>query len=390
MTIRPLLTLQKLVVVQRDGVSVPLWLLSQSGTLTPSLCTTRIGVTMYTIPPKKLLIINILDILRRYTDVDHKLTQREIMDILASEYNMEVDRKSIKRNLLNLKEFGYDVEYSEVERVSAKGKTETIMTDWFINREFDDSELRLLVDSILFSHQIPSKQRKELIKKLEALSNRYFESRVGHVKSVPEVTATNNQLFYTISMLDEAIDKKRQVSFSYGSCDTKGKLQARKNDDGSVRQYQASPYQMVATNGRYYLICHRDNSEQLQNFRVDRIMDIKLADAVVKPLRSIAGQESGLDLPKHMAEHLYMFSGKSERVRFKVSRAALNHVFDWFGQGATVKETGEDSAEVTVKVNEQAMRYWALQFNEYVEILEPPSLREALKVEGKALVKKYS
>ncbi|MCL2528744.1 MAG: hypothetical protein FWE41_00155 [Coriobacteriia bacterium] len=27
--------------VQRDGVSVPLWLLSQSGTLTPSLCTTH-------------------------------------------------------------------------------------------------------------------------------------------------------------------------------------------------------------------------------------------------------------------------------------------------------------------------------------------------------------
>jgi len=207
---------------------------------------------------------------------------------------------------------------------------------------------------------------------------------------VPEVTATNNQLFYTISVLDEAIDKKRQVSFSYGTCDTKGKLMARKDDDGSVRQYLASPYQMVATNGRYYLICHRDNSEQLQNFRVDRIMDVKLTDEVVKPLRSLAGHEGGLDLPKHMAEHLYMFSGKPTRVRFKVGRAALNHVFDWFGQGALVKEIGEESAEVSVNVNEQAMRYWALQFNEYVEILEPASLRESLKAEGKALAKKYS
>jgi len=345
---------------------------------------------MYTIPPKKMLIINILDILRRYTDADHKLTQRQIMDILASEYQMEVDRKSIKRNLLNLIDFGYDIVYTETERTSANGKTETIMTDWFINRDFDDSELRLLVDSILFSHQIPSTQRRELITKLEGLSNKYFESRVGHVKSVPEVIATNSQLFYTISVLDEAIDKKRQVIFSYGSCDTKGKLKARKDSDDSVRHYQASPYQMVATNGRYYLICHRDNSDQLQNFRVDRIMDIELTDAAVKPLRSLAGYEGGLDLPKHMAEHLYMFAGPAVRVLFKVSRSSLNHVFDWFGQGALVKETGDESAEVTVSVNEHAMRYWALQFNEYIEILEPTSLRESLKAEGKSLAKKYS
>jgi len=348
---------------------------------------------MYTIPPKKMLIINILDILRRYTDEDHRLTQLEILDILDNEYLMKVDRKSIKRNLLNLIDFGYDIEYTEVKRVGASGQTETMMTAWFINRDFDDSELRLLVDSILFSHQIPSKQRKELIAKLERLSNKYFESKVGHVKSVPEVTATNSQLFFTISVLNEAIDKKRQVIFSYGSCDPKGKLEARLNKDGSVRQYRVSPYQMVATNGRYYLISHRKGNEQLLNFRLDRIMDVLMTDEAVKPLRSLAGYEGGLDLPKHMAEHLYMFAGPSVRVRFKVGRSALNHVFDWFGQGAAVKETGkpdEDSVEVIVSVNEQAMRYWALQFNEYIEILEPATLRESLRAEGKALAKKYS
>ena len=37
---------------------------------------------MYTIKPKKLLIINILDILRKYTDENHRLSQKEIVDIL--------------------------------------------------------------------------------------------------------------------------------------------------------------------------------------------------------------------------------------------------------------------------------------------------------------------
>lgn len=49
-----------------------------------------------------MVIINILDILKKYTDMDHRLTQAEIADILKKEYYMEVDRKTVKRNLLNL------------------------------------------------------------------------------------------------------------------------------------------------------------------------------------------------------------------------------------------------------------------------------------------------
>ena len=40
---------------------------------------------MYTKQPKKMLIINILDILRKYSDEDHRLSQKDIVDILRSE-----------------------------------------------------------------------------------------------------------------------------------------------------------------------------------------------------------------------------------------------------------------------------------------------------------------
>ena len=40
---------------------------------------------MYTKQPKKMLIINILDILKKYTDEDHRLSQKEISDILNTE-----------------------------------------------------------------------------------------------------------------------------------------------------------------------------------------------------------------------------------------------------------------------------------------------------------------
>ncbi len=47
---------------------------------------------MYVKQPKKLLILNILDILRKYTDEDHRLSQKEIAEILKNEYDMKADR----------------------------------------------------------------------------------------------------------------------------------------------------------------------------------------------------------------------------------------------------------------------------------------------------------
>ena len=66
---------------------------------------------MYAPPPKKMLIINILDILKKYTDENHRLK------ILNKEYCMKIDRKSVKRNLMNLIEIGYDIEYRESIRL---------------------------------------------------------------------------------------------------------------------------------------------------------------------------------------------------------------------------------------------------------------------------------
>lgn len=51
---------------------------------------------MYTKSPKKLLMMNILDILKKYTDENHRLSQKEIISILQEEYDMYAERKSGK------------------------------------------------------------------------------------------------------------------------------------------------------------------------------------------------------------------------------------------------------------------------------------------------------
>ena len=66
---------------------------------------------------KKLLILNILDILQKYTDSDHRLSQKQIADILRKEYDMTADRKAIKRNLMDLIDYGFDIDYEETIRM---------------------------------------------------------------------------------------------------------------------------------------------------------------------------------------------------------------------------------------------------------------------------------
>lgn len=83
---------------------------------------------MYTIQPKKLMIINILDILKKYTDEDHRLSQKDIVGILKKEYSMPADRKAVKSNLMNLVDFGYPINYSESLRKDKNGEDKTVLT----------------------------------------------------------------------------------------------------------------------------------------------------------------------------------------------------------------------------------------------------------------------
>lgn len=47
-----------------------------------------------------MLNMLILEILRKYTDEDHSLTQQEIIRLLDINYGMECDRRSVKKQCL--------------------------------------------------------------------------------------------------------------------------------------------------------------------------------------------------------------------------------------------------------------------------------------------------
>ena len=334
---------------------------------------------------KKLSLFNTLEILKEYSDEDHRLTQAELLEHLKTDYDMEVDRRTVKSNLMDLIELGYEIESQETTRMIRNEKTgeveeSTIMSSFYLVRDFSNPELRLLIDSLLFSKHLPYSQCKDLVEKLEGLSNKYFRASMNYISTMPEDKTNNQQIFYNIDVLDEAISKGKKVSFKYLDYGTDKKQHPKLDKDGKERVYVVSPYQMVAKEGKYYLICNYDYYDDVSNYRVDRISDIEALEAKAKPFEELKwsnGQR--LDLAEYMKKHVYMYSSADSQVTFRIVKPMISDIIDMFGKDVRFFDETEDTVCVKANVNEAAMIQFAQSYAPDVEILKPVELREKVK-----------
>ena len=341
---------------------------------------------MFAKQSKNTLILDILQILEKYSDVSHRLTQNDIISLLKTEFDMDAERKSIVRNISNLIEAGYNIGYDEKSKGNGKSKT-LVRTNFYIERDFDDSELRFLIDGIIFSKLLSSRQKKQLIKKLESLSSKYFKSSLSKVSMSDNDKTKNEDLFLNIEIIAEAISKNKKIRFNYLTFDMDKKLVCRKNENNEIKQYIVSPHQMVASNGRYYLLCSYNKYEdEISNLRIDRIINAEIIDEKIDNNKAF----KNFNIPKHMIEHIYMMSGESENVVFEFNRKILKDVIDWFGSDIILRKSKDENVIVAeAKVNENAMRFWALQYGENVTVKSPKSLVDMMKGQLKNMYERY-
>ena len=144
---------------------------------------------------------------------------------------------------------------------------------------------------------------------------------------------------------------------------------------------------MVATNGKYYLICNYDKYDNVVNYRVDKITNVKIIDEPCKSVDELA--EGEINLPKHMAEHLYMFAGESVRAKFKAKNYIVDQVIDWFGKDVEFTDQNEEECIVNVIVNKEAFFYWSMQYGLHIEVLEPYDVRQRVIETVKEMGEKY-
>ncbi|UZD43526.1 helix-turn-helix transcriptional regulator [Selenomonas sputigena] len=316
---------------------------------------------LYELRDKKALNMMILEVLEQYTDSDHRLTQQKIVDLLEKNYGVPCTRQTVKNNLMLLKNMGYDI--SMWDGIFLK------------SRLFDNAELRMLIDSVLFSRTLSGEEAERLIKKLTAFGNKYFHAKVKHVCHLPKlIHSDNTDVLRNLDVLNDAIEQGKKVRFTYNSYGKDFQLHPRRKEP-----YIVNPYQMVANQDRYYLLGNYDKYNNISHYRLDCMTNVQMLDDKVKPKDQVEDFAKGYSLPRHMVEHIYMFSGPSVQVKMRVSEHMMGALIDWFGKEFRIVQEDADKLIVSVACNKLAMRYWALQYGEYAEILEPESLRDEIR-----------
>ena len=167
------------------------------------------------------------------------------------------------------------------------------------------------------------------------------------------------------------------------------KLQPQLNEDGSEKRQVINPYQMVASDGRYYLICNKDNYDNVANYRIDRIMSVKILKTPVKPKNQVTGLENGLKLQEYVYQHVNMFAGEPEMVEFEIPKKNVSLVIDFFGKHASFFDKGDGTVSCHIKTSREAMKHWAAQFATMVKVISPESLVEEIREEIRAAAENY-
>ncbi len=316
---------------------------------------------MESFEPKKLALIRILQIFQKYSDYDHPMTQEDIADKLKNEYGIIIERKAVSRNISLLKEAGIEIESGRAG-------------SYLVYRDFEDSELHMLIDGVLSSKHITAKHSKNLIDRLCRLSNKYFKSSVKNIYSVNDWSKTDNKaLFYNIELIDTAIEEGKQIHYDYNKYGADKKLH-------KTSQQYVSPYQMILHNQRYYLMAYSEYWGNMVFHRLDHITNMEIVDDKATPITKVPGYEKGINYKELSSAMPYMYTDKPERIEFLADKEIIDQIIDWFGTNARIMKTDDNNrVKVSIKASPNAMEHWAMQYINFVEITSPESLRKRMR-----------
>ncbi len=329
---------------------------------------------------RKMLTVCILEVLNDHASKENKIFQEDILEYLEKDHDTSITRKTLSSYLPILADYGY-IYYKKNKNGIYK-----------INK-FSDEDLRILIDSIMYSKHIPQNKVNNLISKLKELSPVGLKGKMENVRYINSIYRTKNTgLYEVLDEIDRAIEKNKQVEITRCRYNVKGELE-------DFITETIHPYYIVASNSRYYVICYAERDNKLESRRIDRISKAITLDGKGnenrnknrKPLSEILNINSHFDLGKYMREHVYMFSGKSVQIKIKMKKNHISYFVDSFGDDFRARniEGEDDYVEITTKNNENATYYWALQYGELAEILEPKNLRDRVRQGLENILKKY-
>lgn len=304
-------------------------------------------------------ILYLLRILEQYTDEEHLLTTKQLIDKLQDEYGISAHRTTLTKDIAALQEFGVDI----VTVHSTQSK-------YFIgSRKFELPELKLLIDAVESSRFITAKKSESLIRKIHTLTSQGQVSKLRRNNYVVDrIKPDNEQIYYIVDTINDAINEGKQISFQY--YDYSGLKKKVLKNKGEI--YKLSPYKLIWSGDYYYVIGYSEKKGKVINFRVDRIAaapTILSENAIPVP--------KDFDLENFTKEVFFMFSGDEVEVDLQCDNSLMKTMIDRFGENVKTLAYDMTSFRLITEVSVSPTFFgWVFGFDGKVKILGPKNVKE--------------
>lgn len=326
----------------------------------------------------KLKLLYVKDFLDKQSDEEHPVSVEDINEMLLAK-EIECERKSIYSDVKTLKEYGMDI-------LSVRQPK----TGYCVcSRDFELPELRLLIDAVQAANFITPKKTKELIKKIGTLCSvsqaKMLEKQVYIEK---RHKCSNEEIYYNIDIINRAIQSGKRISFIY----QKRQLDTAENKVVTEeKEFSVSPYAMIWSNDHYYLIANNQKYNNLMHTRIDRMKKVEILEERARKFSEVSPYKSYFDSADYSGKIFNMFSGDTQTLEMLCDNSMLEEIVDRFGNNALIR-TGDDETRFLVDtkcVVSEGLVSWIMQFGGRIEVLEPASLREQVKIRAEEIARMY-
>lgn len=312
---------------------------------------------------QKLKLLYLVDILERKTDEKHPMTAARLIEELE-QLGVSAERKSIYDDVEQLSQYGYDIVHIK-SRINGGY--------YMASRRFELAELKVLVDSVQASRFLSVKKTRELIGKLEQLCSVYEEKQLKRqVYVLNRVKTDNENIFYNVDYIHDAIHNNRQISFQYYEWNTDKAMKLKR--DGA--RYVVSPLGLTWDDENYYLVAYEEEKTAIRHYRVDKMKSIEVLDTN----RSEKSGHREFDMAAYTNKVFGMYGGEQAKVTLMFPEQLIGVMLDRFGKDVSLKKEkeGEYSIHTDVVISDQFFG-WLAGLGKQVHILSPESVRQRYK-----------
>lgn len=319
-------------------------------------------------------VLYILNVLKKYSDEEHKLSAADIQRKVKEIYNVDIDPRTIRRNI-NLLKIKLDYDISTRDE-NGQG--------YYISRnpetDFEPGEVRAIIDTFSYANYIVPAISKTIIQKCKNMQNIYENRKLRDYKIYANDTKTDNmEVIKNIEDISEAIQNLNKIEFEYWKYTMDEKIKKE-----IVSTPIVTPYTIVYNKQEFYMIGIKEGQDKFYNYRLDRIKNLKQ----LEEKRTIT--KTSKEVKEYVESLVEMFGGEKEEIEAECADYLLDNVFDRFGKGIKVTKVNEKKFKINIQANPIGFKFWVMRNIEAVEVLKPLSLRNEIKEIIEEAQKRYN